>query len=406
MPNKFDLERAINIARDYAVSTGMECFVLPADQSTIINPCEGMIHNYLCYGFNSDVAKMCINLHAEGAYLAKNAGSPQSYYCPMGLLHWASPVIVDGRIEAAFIAGHAFLNQSQEEILSFKNISGKHEKLLASYPKLKRSLLESPVINDERLQSLKNMLDVIARSFTDGVISEDDFHDIREAFRKSYTCDPIYTEDISWNTLLTAIRDNDNAAARKALDKVLKEIRQTADPQPVRVALTQLILFIYDHSLEKEGQDFLSERCLNALNELERIDNIEELAVWTENSLKAMFEASALIPSLKNADMLFKAVQYIQDHYKEKFSLQDIANYVHFSAPYFSKIFKKEIGVTFTKYLTNVRIEKSKQLLKNTGVALSDIPALVGFEEQSYFTRVFRSTTGISPGKYRARNTQ
>lgn len=406
MPNKFDLERAINIARDYAISTGMECLVLPADQSTIINPCEGMIHDCLCYGFNSDVARMCINLHAEGAYLAKNAGSPQSYYCPMGLLHWASPVIVDGRIEAAFIAGHAFLNQSQEEILSFKSISGKHEKLLSSYPKLKKSLLQSPVINDERLQSLKNMLDIIARSFTDGGISENDFRDIREAFRQSYAYDPIYTEDISWNILLTAIRDNDRAAAGKALDEILKEIRQATDLQAVHVALTQLIVFIYDHSLEKEGQDFLSERCLNALNELERIDDIEELAVWTEISLKSMFEASALIPSLKNADMLFKAIQYIQDHYKEKFSLQDIADHVHFSAPYFSKVFKKEIGVTFTKYLTNVRIEKSKQLLKNKGVALSDIPTLVGFEEQSYFTRVFRATTGISPGKYRAKNTQ
>ena len=57
--------------------------------------------------------------------------------------------------------------------------------------------------------------------------------------------------------------------------------------------------------------------------------------------------------------------------------------------------------MTFTKYITNVRIEKSKQLLKNTKYPLADIPAMVGFEEQSYFTRVFRTTTGISPGKYR-----
>jgi YesN/AraC family two-component response regulator len=323
----------------------------------------------------------------------------------MGLLHWASPVIIDGCLKGAFIAGHTFLNQSQEDILSFKSISGKHKKLLSSYPKLKKSLLQSPIINDERLQSLKNMLDVIARSFTDEDISENDFHDIREAFRKSYDYDPQCTKEISWHTLLTAIRDNDIVAAGKALDEFLKEIRQATDSQTVHVALTQLIIFIYDYSLEKEGQCFLSERCLNAFNELERIDDIEELAVWAENSLKAMFEASTLIPALKNADMLFKAVQYIQDHYMEKFSLQDIADYVHFSAPYFSKVFKKEIGVTFTKYLTNVRIEKSKQLLKNTGVALSDIPTLVGFEEQSYFTRVFRATTGVSPGKYRTRNT-
>ena len=59
------------------------------------------------------------------------------------------------------------------------------------------------------------------------------------------------------------------------------------------------------------------------------------------------------------------------------------------------------MDITFTKYLTNVRIEKSKKLLKNSRYALSDIPAMVGFEEQSYFTRVFRTVTGVSPGKYR-----
>lgn len=405
MLREFDMEKAKKVARDYALSTGMECFVIPADQSTIVNPCEGEIHDCLCYGFNGDVAKMCINTHAEGALLAKSSGFPQSYYCPMGLLHWASPVIIDGRIEAAFIAGHAFLNQSREEILSLKNITGKHGQLLATYPKLKKSLLQSPVINEERLKSLKNMLDVIARSFSDINIPEDKFQDIREVFRKSYECEPAYTEDISWKTLLNAIKENDADAAAEALDSVLAEIKEAKELLPVRVALIQLILFIYDHSLEKEGQCFLTERCLNALNELERIDHIEELALWSEKSLRALFEACTLVPHLKNADMLFKAVQYIEDHYKEKFSLQDISDFVHFSAPYFSKVFKNEIGVTFTKYLTNVRIEKSKQLLKNHSIPLSDIPAMVGFEEQSYFTRVFRATTGVSPGKYRTRNT-
>jgi YesN/AraC family two-component response regulator len=363
-----------------------------------------MIHDYLCYGFNGEVAKMCINTHAEGAYIAKSTGFPQSYYCPMGLLHWASPVIINGRIEAAFIAGHAFLNQSKEEILSLKNISGKHEELLSTYPKLKRSLLQSPVINEKRLKSLKNMLDVIAHSFSDKDLPEDTFQNIREAFRKSYECEPAYTENISWKTLLNAIKDNDAGAADKAWNNVLSEIKVSTELVSVRVALTQLILFIYDHSLEKEGQCFLTERYLNALNELERIDNIEALSIWAQKSVRALFEACALVPHLKNADMLFKAVQYIEDHYAEKFTLQDISDYVHFSAPYFSKIFKKEIGVTFSKYLTNVRIEKSKQLLKNNDIPLSDIPAMVGFEEQSYFTRVFRTTTGVSPGKYRTRN--
>ena len=59
------------------------------------------------------------------------------------------------------------------------------------------------------------------------------------------------------------------------------------------------------------------------------------------------------------------------------------------------------MDITFTKYVTQYRIEKSKELLKDTRLPLSDIPGMVGFEEQSYFTRVFRSIVGLSPGKYR-----
>lgn len=401
---KLDIDKAKSVARDYAISTGMECLVLPADQSTIYNLSEGMIHKHLCYQFSPDVARMCINTHAEGSLIAKNSGLPHSYYCPMGLLHWASPIVINGRVEAALIAGHTFLNQSREEILSLKHITGKHEKLLIEHPELKQSLLNSPVVNDERLQSLKNMLDVIANALSDKNLADDAFHDIRDAFRKNYDRDTVYTNDISWQTLLDSIGKKDPVTAERALGNVLDEIKDATEIEPIRVALTQLVLFIYENSLEKEGQCFLTERCLNALNELDRIDSLEEISVWAENSLKSMFEACALMPNLKNADMLFSALQYIEDRYQEKFSLQDIADHVHFSAPYFSKVFKKEIGVTFTKYLTNVRIEKSKQLLKNTDMPLSDIPALVGFEEQSYFTRVFRATTGISPGKYRNRN--
>ena len=399
------MEDVLAAAKDYAISTGVECLVLTENGTKIVNPCEGKMHEQLCYCLNKEIGKRCINTHFEGAIRSTETEGSKSYYCPMGLLHWASPIIIDGRVEAALIAGHTFLNQSPSDLAYLKNVTVTHEELLKSYPDLKKSLMESPVITEERLSSLKSLLDRIASMFSDAQGNSAACKDMREAFRRHMENDTADKGDIPWQDLLKDDAAKDPAVIDRKLKNLTDALKEQASLKQGKAALTQLILAVYDRSMEQEGQCFLTDRCLNALNDLERLKTKEELIVWTQDTIPGLLEAGTIVPGIKNADMIYSALQYIEDHYSEKFSLQDIADYVHFSAPYFSKVFKKEMDVTFTKYLTNVRIEKSKRLLKNSKYALSDIPAMVGFEEQSYFTRVFRTVTGISPGKYREMNT-
>ncbi|MBQ1251546.1 MAG: AraC family transcriptional regulator [Firmicutes bacterium] len=398
---KLNMDDIMAAAKDYALSTGVECLVLGENGKSIMNPCEGRFHDQLCYCKSGDIGKCCLNAHFEGAIKATDPEQRQAYYCPMGLLHWASPIIVDGHIQAAFIAGHTFLNQSPTDLAYLKSVTNNHEELLKSYPDLKKSLMNSPVITRERLDSLKNMLDRVAASFSDKSMDDTAYRDMREAFRRSSSRNEKKVDALPWKKLTENCDKKDAATMDSEIKELTTAIERLNDLDQSKSALTQLILCIYDHCLEKEGQCFLSDRCLNAMNDLERMKTVKEIAEWTKDSLRGLMEAGTIVPNLKNADMIYSALQYIEDHYSERFTLQDIADYVHFSAPYFSKVFKKEMDITFTKYITNVRIEKSKQLLKNTKYPLADIPAMVGFEEQSYFTRVFRTTTGISPGKYR-----
>lgn len=74
---------------------------------------------------------------------------------------------------------------------------------------------------------------------------------------------------------------------------------------------------------------------------------------------------------------------------------------VYLSPAYFSRVFKKEMGTTFNSFLNEVRIEKSKSLLRNNDLKMVDIALRVGFESQSYFTKVFKKLTGVSPLQYR-----
>ena len=96
-----------------------------------------------------------------------------------------------------------------------------------------------------------------------------------------------------------------------------------------------------------------------------------------------------------------KAVSYISQHYSEPLTLNIVANQVHLNASYFSTLFKKEMGMSFKEYLNQVRIEESKRLLANSSFSIIDIAVSVGFEDQSYFSKVFKKYTGITPKQFR-----
>ncbi|HEY5467252.1 MAG TPA: AraC family transcriptional regulator, partial [Clostridia bacterium] len=96
-----------------------------------------------------------------------------------------------------------------------------------------------------------------------------------------------------------------------------------------------------------------------------------------------------------------KAVNYIRRQYRRRLTLEDTAAYIHLSPMYFSRIFKEDVGVNFVAYVNKVRVEAAGALLINGDLPIADISAMVGFEGQSYFTKVFRKVKGVTPGAYR-----
>ena len=94
-------------------------------------------------------------------------------------------------------------------------------------------------------------------------------------------------------------------------------------------------------------------------------------------------------------------MQFISQHFNDSLNLNTVANHVHLHPAYFSSIFKQSTGSTFKEYLNMVRIEESKRLLSNTNISIIEIAIATGFEDQSYFTKVFKKYTGITPKQYR-----
>ena len=105
------------------------------------------------------------------------------------------------------------------------------------------------------------------------------------------------------------------------------------------------------------------------------------------------------------ADSLIDAAKkYIDTHYQNDISLDDISQELDISPYYFSRIFKEEAGVTFVEYLTNVRMDKAKEMLRNPAVSVKDIGAAVGYQDANYFSRIFKRLEGRTPTEYRGEN--
>lgn len=98
--------------------------------------------------------------------------------------------------------------------------------------------------------------------------------------------------------------------------------------------------------------------------------------------------------------VILRALKKIETEYASDLNQRQLASQLGISPEYFSALFKKNVGVSFVRFLRSYRIEIAKSLYKNGGVPRDEVPARVGFPDEKYYHRVFREVTGMSVGEY------
>ena len=96
-----------------------------------------------------------------------------------------------------------------------------------------------------------------------------------------------------------------------------------------------------------------------------------------------------------------RALEYISVNYEKNFSNSELAKIGNLSVSRFEHLFKEETGISLGAYRQRLRIENAKNLLTSTDLTVSEISELVGFGDSLYFSRIFKSKTGLSPTEYR-----
>lgn len=98
---------------------------------------------------------------------------------------------------------------------------------------------------------------------------------------------------------------------------------------------------------------------------------------------------------------LGEILEKLQREYTEDISLAGLSEAYGISAGYLSSLIKKELGISFSEYITSKRIQLARELLRNEALSIESVANAVGYHDYFYFTKVFKKTTGISPSKYR-----
>lgn len=128
--------------------------------------------------------------------------------------------------------------------------------------------------------------------------------------------------------------------------------------------------------------------------------NMDELCYLLQDMVESFMDAMFNAKDKGNA-YVRKALQYIASNYETNLTLTGVAAYLGVSPNYFSTLFHKTVGESFREHLCRGRIEESKRLLLSTDISLNQIGLAVGFSDQSYYSKVFKRITGLTPGEYR-----
>jgi YesN/AraC family two-component response regulator len=205
--------------------------------------------------------------------------------------------------------------------------------------------------------------------------------------------------------LLAALRRGDSETGRKILTEILDTLL-ASNPNNFKFmqfrAIELVVLLSRAAVTHSDSEDTglleTNNRYLRRIEEAQTPEALTDILYLIVERLSGQIFS---FQGFRHASALKKAERFIWENYTRKISLQEIAGASGLSAPYFSSIFKEEMGENLSTYLNRLRVEKATALLTESNLSLNEIALACGFEDQSWFSKIFKSHTGISPGKFR-----
>lgn len=190
-----------------------------------------------------------------------------------------------------------------------------------------------------------------------------------------------------------------------AIDRLTSRIRESRFPDVNRVTNVyyRLLASLREFAVEKGASAAdPDQRDTFIWQEIGGLPTLDALRDYVVGDVRAVFSRLKEL-SVVNA-RIAAVVRYIREHYADKeLTTRSIAENTYLSQNYMCALFKKETGKTVNEFITEIRLERAKELLKDPRVKLYEIAFAIGFTDANYFSSMFKKATGLSPSQYRER---
>lgn len=408
----FDLDAARKMAAAFFGVSGIQCCV--HDSSGQVLHCAGQTGTGcdFCCEFQKAAAVTfdCADMHCHSAQQAERFGGRYVYSCPLGLTFFSAAIMNGGKNTGAMVGGPARM-MDLEDLLDGDLFRTYAESGLLE--RLREELQHIPVVQPRRLEHMSRQL------FANAVYVGDSSHELflsqRQNDRQNAMGDYVsrlkdtpqarsYPAQKETN-LFGAIARGDKQGASNLLNELLGYIFFYTDgDDTIRARITELLVVLSRAAIAGGANaDRILQINQEYMQQMHRLNGQEELTRWLAASLNRYTNLVFDLMDVKHRNAMHRAIDYIKEHYNRKITLEEVARHSGYSPAYFSRIFAEEIGMSFKEYVNDLRIERSKELLLAEELPILEIGSLVGFNDQSYFCKIFKRATGVSPDVFRKR---
>ncbi|MDF1617284.1 response regulator transcription factor [Petrocella sp. FN5] len=249
--------------------------------------------------------------------------------------------------------------------------------------------LEHQLYSDFGIGDICNKLDCLWKSFSTAKAN---------CNKRIPTRDSRNEQDLQ--ALVKSLKDKDEAAFNKYIDLLFEDISSgSEDLEMIRIKLYEHFVLIRervsDNIYESDIYTF------DLFNQTMKISNHHEAKYLLRDFCNQYMEKLDKQKSDKTSIILDKLIVYINLHYAENITLDQLSSICDLSPSYISKVFKKHLNTNFIDYVSSVRIIVAKRLLKNSLLSIKEIGYEIGYFDSNYFTRVFKKYEGMTPSDYR-----
>jgi two-component system, response regulator YesN len=338
----------------------------------------------------------CSKMHLDAIQEARKLGGSYLYTCPIGFFFWTSPFFSGERFAGALMSS-GILSADKQLALDrmFKVCKGD-----VSSAEISGYLNDIPEKSNEDAKVLAQMMLLCAEQISCRDSRLDDSVECDDR-RDDLGCCPNFPDQE--RSLIASLHRGDSAEAQHIMEELLNSINTANNSNLERFKLKaiELVVMLSRTGADSENSEELVEANNRYLKRIEDSKTVEEVTGNMRLILDQMAGKLFSFQGIRHASALRKAERFIWENYHRKISLKEIANVSGLSAPYFSTIFKEEMGENLSTYLNRLRVEKASSMLRETELPINGISTACGFEDQSWFSKIFKQYTGYSPCKYR-----